>query len=160
MYYPSSENKGADQLRGYREADLRLCFRICRLLVFPWGGSYGCTLIFKKYSLFVFRNLNTVTYLGSGRRNWECFKDCCCSDVLGQIRSVEAQLVSLFSHLKNIRITYPCNEYPLRSLFYIVTLGYAGVYLFFLFFVQNIDCGYSLEQPLRGSSNVYPLSMF
>ena len=35
MYYPSSENKGADQLRGYREADLRLCFRICRLLVFP-----------------------------------------------------------------------------------------------------------------------------
>ena len=40
MYYPSSENKGADQLRGYREADLRLCFRQCRLLVFPWGGSY------------------------------------------------------------------------------------------------------------------------
>ena len=40
LYYPSSENKGADQLRGYREADLRLCFRLCRLLVFPWGGSY------------------------------------------------------------------------------------------------------------------------
>ena len=35
LYYPSSENKGADQLRGYREADLRLCFRLCRLLVFP-----------------------------------------------------------------------------------------------------------------------------
>ena len=40
MYYPCSENKDADQLRGYREADLRLCFRLCRLLVFPWGGSY------------------------------------------------------------------------------------------------------------------------
>ena len=40
LYYPSSENKGADQLRSYREADLRLCFRLCRLLVFPWGGSY------------------------------------------------------------------------------------------------------------------------
>ena len=26
VYYPSSENKDADQLRGYREADLRLCF--------------------------------------------------------------------------------------------------------------------------------------
>ena len=26
LYYPSSENKGADQLRGYHEADLRLCF--------------------------------------------------------------------------------------------------------------------------------------
>ena len=35
LYYPCSENKGADQLRSYREADLRLCFRICRLLVFP-----------------------------------------------------------------------------------------------------------------------------
>ena len=34
LYYPCSENKGADQLRGYRKADLRLCFRICRLLVF------------------------------------------------------------------------------------------------------------------------------
>ena len=35
LYYPFSENKGADQLRGYREADLRLWFRICKLLVFP-----------------------------------------------------------------------------------------------------------------------------
>ena len=34
LYFPSSENKGADQLRGYREADLRLCFRLCNLLVF------------------------------------------------------------------------------------------------------------------------------
>ena len=30
MYYPCSENKDADQLRGYREADLRLCFRPCK----------------------------------------------------------------------------------------------------------------------------------
>ena len=28
LYYPSSENKGADQLRSNCEADLRLCFRI------------------------------------------------------------------------------------------------------------------------------------
>ena len=33
-YYLCSENKGADQLRGYREADLRLCFSICKTLVF------------------------------------------------------------------------------------------------------------------------------
>ena len=39
-YYPCSENKGADQLRGYREADLGLCFRLCRLSVFPWGGIF------------------------------------------------------------------------------------------------------------------------
>ena len=40
MYYPCSENKGADQLRGYREADLRLCFRPCKLLVFSRTGSF------------------------------------------------------------------------------------------------------------------------
>ena len=38
--YLCSENKGADQLRGYREADLRLCFRICKMLVFLRRGSY------------------------------------------------------------------------------------------------------------------------
>ena len=39
MYYPCSENKDADQLRGYREVDLRLCFRPCKLLVFSRTGS-------------------------------------------------------------------------------------------------------------------------
>ena len=34
FYYLCSENKGADQLRGYREADLPLCFCICKMLVF------------------------------------------------------------------------------------------------------------------------------
>ena len=40
MYYPSSENKGADQLRGDREADLRLCFRICKMFGFSRSGSF------------------------------------------------------------------------------------------------------------------------
>ena len=40
LYYPCSENKGrADQLRSHCEADLRLCFRLCKLSVFPCGGS-------------------------------------------------------------------------------------------------------------------------
>ena len=39
LYYPSSENKDADQLRRYSEADLRPCFRICKTLVFSRGGS-------------------------------------------------------------------------------------------------------------------------
>ena len=42
-----------------------------------------------------------------------------------------------------IRKTCPCNEYPLKPHFYIVKLGFVGVYLFLLFLVQNIDCGYS-----------------
>ena len=39
MHYPCSENKGADQLCGYREADLRLCFRICKKPVFSRRSS-------------------------------------------------------------------------------------------------------------------------
>ena len=39
MYYPCSDNKGADQLCGYRTIDLRLCFQICKTLVFSRGGS-------------------------------------------------------------------------------------------------------------------------
>ena len=40
LYYLCSENKGADQLCSSCEADLRLCFRLFKLLIFPCGGSY------------------------------------------------------------------------------------------------------------------------
>ena len=49
--------------------------------------------------------------------------------------------------------TCPCNEYALKPHFYIAILGYAGVYLFFLFLLQNIDCGYSLEPPHFSAEN-------
>ena len=49
---------------------------------------------------------------------------------------------------------------PLKPHFYIVKLGFIGVYIIFLTFAQNIDCGYSLEPPRRGGSNEYPQSMF
>ena len=39
--------------------------------------------------------------------------------------------------------------------FYIAKKGYAGLYLFFLFLLQNIDCG-----SRRGGSNVVRHSMF
>ena len=41
--------------------------------------------------------------------------------------------------------TCPCNEHPLTPHFYIVKLGFTGVYIIFLFLLQNIGCGYSLE---------------
>ena len=50
--------------------------------------------------------------------------------------------------------------YSIEPPFYMVKVGYGGVYLFFLFLLQNIDCGYSLDSPLQGGSNVYPQSMF
>ena len=53
--YLCSENKDADQLRGYREADLRLCFPICRKPVFSRRSSNGffyCKLTFFRGYLF------------------------------------------------------------------------------------------------------------
>ena len=44
--------------------------------------------------------------------------------------------------------------------FYIVKLGFAGVYIFFLISAKNKDCGYSLEPPRRGGSNEYRQSMY
>ena len=49
---------------------------------------------------------------------------------------------------------------PIKPHFYIVKLGFTGVYIIFLFLLENIDCGYSLEPPRRGSSNEYPQSIF
>ena len=34
LYFPYSENKGSDQQGSYGAADLRLCFDICKNLVF------------------------------------------------------------------------------------------------------------------------------
>ena len=38
--------------------------------------------------------------------------------------------------------------------FYIVNLGFTEVYMFFLFLLYNIDCGYLIR------SNIYPSSIF
>ena len=50
LYYICGENKGADQLRGNREADLRLCFRICKTLVFLCRDSNDLHLCFGIYA--------------------------------------------------------------------------------------------------------------
>ena len=55
--------------------------------------------------------------------------------------------------------THLYNFDPLKTHFYIVKLGFTGYTLFFLFLLNNIDCGYSLEPPHRGGSNEYPQSM-
>ena len=43
--YLCSENKGADQLRGHREADLCLCFRICKIPVSLRRGSIHTRMV-------------------------------------------------------------------------------------------------------------------
>ena len=63
-------------------------------------------------------------------------------------------------NLYPITKTYLYNVDPLKPHFYIVKLGFTGVYIIFLIFAQNMDCGYSLEPPRRGGSNEYLQSMF
>ena len=59
-------------------------------------------------------------------------------------------------------ITKTClyNFDPFKPHFYILKLGFTGVYIIFLISAQNIDCGYSLEPPRWGGSNEYTQSMF
>ena len=69
LYYLGSENKGADQLRGYREADLRLCFRLCQKAVFSRRGSNRYCLherkvkTASKQTLIIKENPNMTTAL-------------------------------------------------------------------------------------------------
>ena len=49
---------------------------------------------------------------------------------------------------------------PLKPHFYIVKLGFTGVYIIFLISAQKHRLWYSLEPPRRGGSKEYPQSMF
>ena len=69
-------------------------------------------------------------------------------------------LRKLYIEKSAITKTYLYSFDPLKPHFYIVKLGFTGVYIIFIISAQNIDCGYSLEPPLRGDSNEYPQSMF
>ena len=69
-------------------------------------------------------------------------------------------MITLTSDAAPITITRLYNFDPLKPHFYIVKLGFTGVYVIFLILLKNIDCGYSLESPRRGGSNEYPQSMF
>ena len=72
---------------------------------------------------------------------------------------LKLKIVRLFNHIL-ITKTHLYNFEPLKPHFYIVKLGFTGLYIIFLISAQNTDCGYSLEPPRRGESNEYPQSMF
>ena len=86
MYYPCSKNKDVDQLCGYRVADLRLCFRICKNPVFSRRGSnvartiqhaarlvqydqtcYFCFIFFKSLKLHRWTQVREFIYEGQSR---------------------------------------------------------------------------------------------
>ena len=60
---------------------------------------------------------------------------------------IEISILQCNCSYELIRITCLCNEHPLTPHFYIEKVGFTRVYLFLLFLLQNIDCGYSLEPP-------------
>ena len=78
MYYPCSENKDADQLRGNREADLRLCFRPCKLLVFSRTGSFLCNIYPLMPYIYiakrVCRSIPIILILDPKHRLWVLFR--------------------------------------------------------------------------------------
>ena len=66
LYFLCSKNKSADQLRGDRSADLRLCFHVCRKQVFSWCGLYPNVQVssyFLKWSMLV--------WIQPSRKSWE-----------------------------------------------------------------------------------------
>ena len=93
--------------------------------------------------------INTSVVLISELFNWgdeeTCITTCCNSYESGMPHKRK----SVWNFRPpNIRITGPCDLYPLAPHFYIVKLGFAGVYIIFLFLLQNIDCGCALEPHL------------
>ena len=71
-----------------------------------------------------------------------------------------AVLVISSSQCIFIRKTCLYNFDPLKPHFYIVKLGFTGVYIIFLISAQKHRLWYMLEPPRRGGSNEYPQSMF
>ena len=60
----------------------------------------------------------------------------------------------------NIMKTHLYNYDLLKPYFYVVKLGFRGVYIIFLILLKNHRLWYSLEPPRRGGSNEYQQSMF
>ena len=70
--------------------------------------------------------------------------------------------VSMYMYIAKIFITKTClySFDPLKPHFYIVNLGFTGVYVIFRISAQKHILWYSLEPPRRGGSNEYPQSLF
>ena len=157
------ENKDAHQLRSNCEADQRLCFRytdstiplLSKSKIFQPLAICDCTGRFisdlvenpicwfshaQAHFMFLWLLMNSVLKpkVGSLRRTTSSRMNASCL-FRNKYRNPELEMYAS-GNAKNT---------PLTSHFYIIKLGFAGINLFFLFLIQNIDCGYSLEPPSR-----------
>ena len=118
-----------------------------------------------------------MKYLHFMRSIWVTDIDHACFQVnrinLGNVTTIFIQILSLMGPrwlswmhvrlvIRRLRITktYLYNFDPLKPHFYVVKLGFTGVYIIFLFLLTSKDCWHSLEPPRRGGSNEYPQSIF
>ena len=114
------------------------------------------------YSLFEIVNQNTLHYhicsevrkIAPWRANKECSEEAVHPRGRIKVFSVLSRAVDVF-----ITKTRLYNFDPLKPHFYIVKLGFIGVYIIFLILLQDIECGCSLEPPRRGGPNKHPQSM-
>ena len=60
----------------------------------------------------------------------------------------------------NSILTCQFDKEPLETHFYIVKLGFTGLYFIFLILAQNRNCWYFLEPPQLGGSNEFPQPCF
>ena len=136
-------NKGADQLHGNWAADQRLyfCFIDIRIPLLPIRYPKFQASSRLKYIPLCVREPKDRFSHDKSQLNFDHRNLC--------IREAPYVFAILCTVKKggSIRITYPCNEHPLTPHFYIEKVGFTRVYIFFLFLLQNIDCGYSLEPP-------------
>ena len=121
---------------------LILLFCICSALSFVSCIAYVCSPVLRGNTRKVSINQSIRSFLKL-QITMECIISCMYSN-FGQNGPPTTELVVL-EHLKYpygliIMKTSPCNEYPLTPHFCIVNPGFTGVYIFFLFVLQNIDC--------------------
>ena len=148
------ENKDADQLRGNREADQRLCFRYSDSTISPL--LYSKIQSFYLFSVTVQAGLcltcSETTLLVFPRGGSFVI-----SFPLGIWVSIVMQMYVYhnswsfciwFGWLGRLSIHGYKINFTLRMCFYV-----GKSELFFVFFYQNIDCGYTLETP-RVPSNL------
>ena len=74
------------------------------------------------------------------------------------VLALTKSLSTLRTHV-DITKTCPYNFDPLKPHFYIVNLGFTGVYIIFLISAQKHRLWYPLEPPRRGGSNEYSQSL-
>ena len=123
------ENKDADQLRGNREADQRLCFRYTDstipLLSKSEISSHGCT------TRFVSDLVGNPEYRFS--HNEALIMQCNGNTKVLSNFENRVQFRPVLGAWQIIMITCPYDLDPLISQFYIVKLGFTGVYIIFSF---------------------------